>query len=126
MIPTHANDAGKPAVPPDWRHVMGNDDTELGKAHFWTFLVGLVVPRMRRTEWDINEPKPHVVSLQHGYWWSKTTIWVDNQEILRRPGKFWDFGLEHRFDIDGVPCIVRIILRFYCYTYELWVDGKLK
>ena len=48
------------------------------------------------------------------------------QEVFRRSGKLWDNGLEHRFDIDGVPCIVRIILRVLSYSYELWVDGKLK
>jgi len=81
---------------------------------------------MTRTEWHIAEPKPHTVSVEHGFWSGKAIICVDNQEIFRRTGKLWDTGLEHRFDIDGVPCIVRIIHRFLSYSYELWVDGKLK
>lgn len=81
---------------------------------------------MTRTEWTIEEPQPHTVSVQHGFWSGKAVINVDGAEIFRRAGKFWDTGLEHRFELDGVPCIVRIINRPFSYSYELWVDGKLK
>ena len=82
--------------------------------------------KMKTTEWRINEPKPHIVRLDHGFWLSDTVIYVDDNEIFRRSGKFWDTGLEHRFNIDGIPCIIRIIFRTFIYTYELWVDGKLQ
>lgn len=81
---------------------------------------------MRTTEWRIEAPKAHNISVVHGFWSGKAIIRVDNQEVFHRSGKLWDTGLEHRFEVDGVPCIVRIIHRLFSYTYELWVDGKLK
>ncbi len=80
---------------------------------------------MRRTDWQIDAHGEHTVSVEHGFWSGKVIIRVDNAEIFQRSSKLWDTGMEHRFDIGGVPCIVRIICRPFGYTYELWVDGKL-
>lgn len=81
---------------------------------------------MTRSEWRFSCPEKHVVCLSFGYWSGKATIELDGKEIFCRPRKRFDSGLEHRFEVDGVPCIIRIILRGLVFTYELWADGKLK
>jgi hypothetical protein len=44
-------------------------------------------------------------------------------------------GLEHRFEVEGRPCIIRtlrtlrtlrIIYKKWHYDSELWVDGRLQ
>ena len=78
-------------------------------------------------EWTISLPKPHGFRVEH---WrlitGKARILVDGQEIYHRRSKFWDTGFEHRFELDGLPCIVHALYRTWIYEYELWVDGKLK
>ena len=46
--------------------------------------------------------------------------------IYERRRKLLDLGLEHRFKVDRVPYIIRILYRTIHYDYELWVDGKLQ
>ena len=78
-------------------------------------------------EWTVSKPKPRVVRIEHWRLFSgKARILVDGDEIYHRSGKFWDTGFEHRFDLDGFPCIVRALYRTWNYEYEFWVDGKLQ
>ncbi|MCL6646688.1 MAG: hypothetical protein K6U88_17325 [Dehalococcoidia bacterium] len=51
---------------------------------------------------------------------------MDGQVIYQRGFKFWDTGFEHRFELEGLPHIVRALYRTWHYEYELWVDGKLQ
>lgn len=81
---------------------------------------------MTRSEWRFSCPEEHVVCLTHGFWSGKATIELDGKEIFRRPRKLWDMGFEHRFEVAGVPCIIRVFSRLTGFEYELWVDGKLK
>jgi hypothetical protein len=64
--------------------------------------------------------------MEHGGVWSLSgyrVITVDGQVVVR-DGKFWDTGSEHRFEVEGIPCILRIRHQVFGYEYELWVDGK--
>ena len=55
---------------------------------------------------------------------SNRVITVDGQ-VVERSEKPFDTGSEHRFEVDGHPCILRIRHQLIGYEYELWVDGKL-
>jgi len=77
-------------------------------------------------EWETTTPPGHMVRVEHDFWSGRTIIYLDGEQIFERGRKFWDTGLEHRFTIDGVPCIIRIMNRLFDYTYELWADGKLQ
>ena len=82
---------------------------------------------MTMREWTIPGAKPHTVHVEHSpFFLGKARILVDGQEIYRRKYSLYDTGFEHRFDLDGLPAIVRALYRTWHYQYELWVDGKLK
>lgn len=82
---------------------------------------------MKIREWTFSKPSHHVVRVEHwGLFSGKARIEVDGKEIYQRSSKFYDTGFEHRFELDGVPCIVRALCRTWNYEYELWVDGKLQ
>ena len=81
---------------------------------------------MARREWEIGTPATHTVMIDHSYWFGTATVHLDGAQVHRRGWKFCDTGFEHRFKIDGVPCIVRVFNRPFAFTYELWVDGKLQ
>jgi hypothetical protein len=81
----------------------------------------------RRTWTFDTEGTKHTVEMEHGGVWSLSgyrLISVDGQ-VIERSGKFWDTGSEHRFEVGGYPCILRIRHHVFGYEYELWVDGKL-
>ena len=69
---------------------------------------------MTTRQWLVETENPHTVQVNHWSAWSG------------KGHKRWDTGLEHRFKTDGLPYIVRILYRTWCYEYELWVDGKLQ
>jgi mannose-6-phosphate isomerase-like protein (cupin superfamily) len=78
-------------------------------------------------EWTISRPAPHIVRVEHWRVFSgKARILVDDEQIYFRRSKFYDTGFEHRFVLDGFPCIVRALYRTWHYEYELWIDGKLQ
>lgn len=82
---------------------------------------------MRTKKWFVETENPHTVRVEHWWVWSgKVHIYVDDELIYERRSKIWDTGLEHRFKIDELPYIVRILYRTWHYEYELWVDGKLQ
>ncbi len=82
---------------------------------------------MQVREWNLSKPKSHFVRVEHRWLFSgKASIFVDDQQIYHRSSKFWDVGFEHRFELDGLPCIVRAMYRTWHCEYELWVDGKLQ
>ena len=77
-------------------------------------------------EWRIVSPPGHTVRIEHGFWSGRALIYLNGEKIFERNRKLWDLGLEHRFAIDGSPCILIVISRPLHFTYELWVDGKLQ
>ena len=78
-------------------------------------------------EWNVKLNTPHTVRVEHSSAITgKVVIVVDGKEIYRRSGKIWDTGMEHRFQLDGKPCILRILHRTWHYEYELWADQKLQ
>ena len=82
---------------------------------------------MTTRQWSVETENSHTVRVDHWSTWSgKVHIYVDDELVYERPSKRWDTGLEHRFKIDGLPYIVRILYRTWCYEYELWIDGKLQ
>ena len=45
--------------------------------------------------------------------------------LVEKSRKFWgDRGSEHRFDVSGATCVLRIIRRTFEFRYELLVDEK--
>ena len=71
------------------------------------------------------EGTPHNVQLEHSYWSTgKRRIWADGQ-LVHESRKLFDTGSEHRFEVAGKACVLRIIIPFGPVRYELWVDGKL-
>lgn len=87
---------------------------------------------MRVREWTIAKPQPHRIAVEFGGLLDKFSarILLDDNEIHREPRRWLpDFtggGFEHRFELDGLPCIVRVLRRFTHFEYELWLDGKLQ
>ena len=78
-------------------------------------------------EWSVKLDTQHAVRVEHHSAISgRVVILVDGREAYRRRSKFWDLGLEHRFQLDGKPCLLRIRLVTWHYEYELWVDGRLQ
>jgi hypothetical protein len=81
---------------------------------------------MPTREWQIDKPSSHTIRLEHGHYSGRIVVWLDGVEIFRRGVTLWDTGAEHRFKLEGVRCLVRIIYMMLSYTYELWVDGQLQ
>ena len=78
-------------------------------------------------EWLVETENPHTVRVDHWKMWSgRVHIYVDDELIFERRRKLYDTGLEHRFKLDGLPYIIRILYRTFQFEYELWVDGKLQ
>jgi hypothetical protein len=78
-------------------------------------------------EWNVKLDTPHTVRVEHSSAISeKVVVTLDGKEIYRRNGKFWDTGMEHRFLLDGKPCILRILYRTLSYDCELWADARLE
>jgi hypothetical protein len=80
---------------------------------------------MATRTWTVDvDATPHTVEVQHGYWFGKRVIRLDGHTI-HDSRKFWDTGSEHRFDLGGHPCILKIRNSPFHYDYELFVDGRL-
>ena len=67
----------------------------------------------------------HVVELDHRLWSGVREIKVDGKLAEKSRKFWWDRGTEHRFDISGATCVLRIIAQTFGFRYELLVDGKL-
>lgn len=85
-------------------------------------------------EWTVSHPQLHRVRVESGGW-SAGYVWrvvVDDEVKHREPMKLAGLmhnvfvGFEHRFELDSLPCIIRVRYRLFGYEYELWVDGKLQ
>lgn len=79
--------------------------------------------------WTFNlSDGQHEVELNHGYWSGKRLIKADGQ-IVEESQKLFDAGSEHRFDLSGHPCILRIrpgpLGGLAGFEFELFVDGRL-
>ena len=75
-------------------------------------------------EWRVESASLHIVRLEHGYWSGQAIIWLDGFEIYRREFSLMDFGLVHRFDVEGAAFSVHVICRMLCYyDYQLWIDN---
>ena len=82
---------------------------------------------MNTRKWLVETETPHTVKVDHWNTWSgRVHIYVDDELIFERNRKLFDAGLEHRFKLEGLPCIIRIFYRSFTFEYELWVDGKLQ
>ncbi len=82
---------------------------------------------MNTRKWLVETETPHTVQVDHWNTWSgRIHIYVDDELIFERNRKLFDTGLEHRFKLEGLPCIIRIFYRTWMFEYELWVDGKLQ
>ena len=84
---------------------------------------------MDTRKWLVETENPHTVQVNHWNTWfsGKVHIYVDDELIYERHLKLFDYSpLEHRFKLDGLPCIIRILYGTWHYEYELWVDGKLQ
>ena len=70
----------------------------------------------------------HVVEIEHGYWSGKRIIKVDGKQV-EVSGKIIDTGSEHRFEISGHKCILRIrpgtLGGLFGFEFELFLDGRL-
>ncbi len=80
---------------------------------------------MARKAWtfQINGTR-NTVELEHGYWSSARLITLNGQ-VIERSNKFWDTGSEHRFEVRGCACILRIRNTSFGFEYELYIDGRL-
>ncbi len=75
--------------------------------------------------WTIEiDGNRHNVGIEHGFWSGKRVITLDGNTI-ERSCKLIDTGSEHRFDVDGQPCILKIRSSAFSFDYELFVDGRL-
>ena len=76
--------------------------------------------------WKVSIGEGHTVRLYHGFWSGRAAIELDGEEMFRRGLKICDTGFEHRFQIEGIAAIIRVLNRPFAFTHELWVDGKLQ
>jgi hypothetical protein len=81
---------------------------------------------MTKKAWTFQiDGTQNTVELEHGVWSRDRTITVNGQVIERsKPNKFFETGSEHRFEVRGCACILRIRITFD-FEYELFVDGRL-
>ena len=79
-------------------------------------------------EWLVETEKSHTVRVDHWTnWVGRVHIYLDDKQIYEKRLGLFDYStLEHRFKVDGLPYIIRILYRTWHYEYELWVDGKLQ
>ena len=68
----------------------------------------------------------HIVELDHGYWSGKRKVKVDGMPV-EKSWKLIDTGTEHRFQVDGTNCVLRIrpgtLGGLFGFDHELFVDG---
>ena len=75
--------------------------------------------------WDIEvDGNRHTIGVDHGFWSGKRIITLDGN-VLEKSWKLVDTGSEHRFNVDGHLCILKIRNSPFHYDYELFLDGKL-
>ncbi len=97
---------------------------------FWTavlVMIELLVQSSKRKKktWAIDvDGHRHTIELRHGVWSGQRAIVLDGNTI-EESGKLLDTGSEHRFDVDGHPCILKIRSSGFAFDYEFYVDGKL-
>lgn len=62
----------------------------------------------------------HQIYLRHGWWTGRAEIRVDGNLIFERPSPrlYADFGFAHRFEVDGTPCVVRVVSTFLTFRHE--------
>ena len=79
-------------------------------------------------EWHIELPAPHTVRVEHSWITGRVLLFLDDQEVFRRPRKFWDVGCKHPFACDGARGLLRVFCGYWLgmFEYQLWVDGKLQ
>jgi hypothetical protein len=70
---------------------------------------------MTTREWSLSLSN-HQIRLQHGYWSGRATIAVDGNVIFTRVQLF-DLGFVHRFEVDGMPCVVIVEADSFGYRY---------
>ena len=77
---------------------------------------------MSVSKWKILN---HKIVLNHLRILGIATLLVDDEQVFTRGITFPDFGFAHRFEIEGIPCVV--IARghsFFFYKYDL-LTGEL-
>jgi len=80
---------------------------------------------MVESNWTFDLETTHQVALRYGFWSGAATVTVDGDEVFGRGWTPFRSGMEARFNIDRIPCFVRVRWRFLRYETELWMDGKL-
>ena len=97
---------------------------------FCTAVLVLIVVCVKNTAgkkktWTIDvDGHQHVVEVRHNIWLGNRAIILDGNTI-EKSLKLVDAGSEHRFDLDGHPCVLKIRGLEIFFDYELYVDGKL-
>ena len=82
---------------------------------------------MNIREWKVSGTPAHTVRVEHWRVFSgRARVLLDGEEIYHRKYSLYDTGFEHRFELNGLPAIVRSLYRTWHYEYELWIDGKLQ
>ena len=73
---------------------------------------------MAKFTWQVSG---HTVELTHGYWSGDSTLSVDGETVFRRPPPplYFDLGFAHRFEVEGIPCAVRVVPTLYTFRREL-------
>lgn len=62
-----------------------------------------------KREWKLSTAiTDRTIGLHHGYRSGRAIITVDGESIFERSSEIVDFGLEHAFTVDEIPCVVRI------------------
>lgn len=75
-------------------------------------------------QWKIQAAEPHTVRVQHAIHSGRVKLYVNDCRVFDGggPEAIWDGGFEHSFEIDGVPCHLKIVNR----RCELWFNGVLQ
>ncbi len=71
-------------------------------------------------------PRTHTVELQHNYWTTRRTIYLDEQLVPLSEIKSYGVygkGSDDLFRVDGHDCVVNIRSNGVVYNYDLAVDG---
>jgi hypothetical protein len=79
----------------------------------------------KKKTWTIEvDGRRHSVELRHGVWSGQRAVILDGNTI-EESGQLFDTGSEHRFEVEGHPCILKIRSSVLSFDYELYLDGKL-
>jgi hypothetical protein len=59
-------------------------------------------------EWKTNSNGQCSIRLEHAYISGRASLYVDENLVFERPVTVVDYGFDHEFVVDDIPCVIRV------------------